>query len=523
MWPLLLVLAILLVVLFWFARSRGLIGRPPSTASATATPAPTAEEPTKMPKIQVHIIVWYLLILGLALVFLEVALLSLDFPDTPQIPLTPEPATTSETRQTGQPPSGGQAAPGATDPNAQNSPTPIPEPVIEYVMPESIAPGRTNKWVTVYGRNFTDTSKIRLNGKAVPMSKLSPNLLGAQLVAAEVGSTGTLAVDVVDGDRVSNSMILRVQKPKVPLNVLFLRAVWGEPWINREVQLLLIITLAGALGTFVHILKSATAFIGNGTMKASWFWWYITGPLVGSAMALIFYAVLRGGFLVGTPADEKFVNPFGAFVIGALVGMFSDKASLKLAEIFDTVFRSGDPRGGKLQAPVITSLNPNKVQAGSTTDQLIRIVGERLGKVTVIRFNSTEEPASVISDSEVQFTLRPAHVATAKTLQIVAIDPENGSSVSAPLAIVGPAISGPETLPEATQNTAYDQTFTVVDAAQPVQWSIGSGTLPAGLTLDAATGHLTGTPAAAGASQFTVKVVDANNQSAEKSYDLVVT
>jgi len=57
-------------------------------------------------------------------------------------------------------------------------------------------------------------------------------------------------------------------------------------------------------------------------------------------MALIFYSLLRGGFLAGTQADAKVVSPFGVLAIGALVGMFAEKASGKLAEVFDMLFRS---------------------------------------------------------------------------------------------------------------------------------------------------------------------------------------
>jgi hypothetical protein len=46
-------------------------------------------------------------------------------------------------------------------------------------------------------------------------------------------------------------------------------------------------------------------------------WWYITRPYLGMSLALVFYAVLRGGFVVGSPADAKVVNPFGVLAIGA--------------------------------------------------------------------------------------------------------------------------------------------------------------------------------------------------------------
>ena len=524
MWPLL-IAAILVVVLVWFAIQRGLFRRPVAANAATSSPT-TADPSGSMPKYQVRIIIWYLILLGALLVYMEIALLSVDFPV--MMPIAPTPAVTTaaaEPQPTAEPQeSPAEGAPAPTNPAPTQTPTPIPAPKIEAVIPQSSLGVAPDLWITIWGSNFPKNGRVRLNGvrQAVP-EKASTELMIAKFAASDFLGKGTLIVDVIGPDnQPSNSVIIPIDKPTALLNVL---GIWKPP-IHRELQLLLVVVCAGALGTFIHTMKSAQAFIGNGTMKRSWYWWYITAPWVGAAMALIFYAVLRGGFLIGAPADEKFVSPFGVLVIGALVGMFSDKASLKLKEIFDTIFKAdGDPRGGKLHAPAIHSLDPSTVQAGST--QEVKVLGERLGKVTAIRFNSTELPVQIVSDREVRFTLKPEHIAKAGTLQIVVVDPENGTSVSATLTVseagaaTGPSITAPDTLPAATQATAYDQALTATGGTEPYAWSISSGTLPAGLSLDA-TGHLTGTPTETGTFPITVTVTDANTQSGEKAYELVV-
>jgi hypothetical protein len=109
-------------------------------------------------------------------------------------------------------------------------------------------------------------------------------------------------------------------------------------------QLLLLVILAGALGSYVHAIKSFGDYLGNRQLTSSWFVFYVTRPFMGMALALIFYAVLRGGFMAGTPADAKMVNPFGVLAIAGLVGMFADKATQKLSDVFDTIFTTKDDR-----------------------------------------------------------------------------------------------------------------------------------------------------------------------------------
>ncbi len=80
-------------------------------------------------------------------------------------------------------------------------------------------------------------------------------------------------------------------------------------------------------------------------------------------------------------------------------------------------------------------------------------------------------------------------------------------------------------LPGGTVGTAYTTTLQASGGTTPYSWSLSAGALPAGLTLAAATGTISGTPTAAGTFTFTAKVTDSTvptAQTATKSFSLTV-
>ena len=84
-----------------------------------------------------------------------------------------------------------------------------------------------------------------------------------------------------------------------------------------------------------------------------------------------------------------------------------------------------------------------------------------------------------------------------------------------------PAITTSTTLSTGTVNQAYSQSLTATGGLAPYAWSLAAGSLPAGLTLNAA-GRISGTPAAAGTTGFTVQVTGGNALSATSAFSLTV-
>ncbi|MBP9892303.1 MAG: putative Ig domain-containing protein [Planctomycetes bacterium] len=83
------------------------------------------------------------------------------------------------------------------------------------------------------------------------------------------------------------------------------------------------------------------------------------------------------------------------------------------------------------------------------------------------------------------------------------------------------------TLPNGVIGTAYNGTITAQNGTGPYTWSLASGTLPTGLTLNtAATGlttSITGTPTAAGVFTFTVQVADSAAATDTQLFNVTVT
>jgi len=67
-------------------------------------------------------------------------------------------------------------------------------------------------------------------------------------------------------------------------------------------------------------------------------------------------------------------------------------------------------------------------------------------------------------------------------------------------------------MPAGTVGSPYSASLNAQGGTPPYTWSVIAGSLPAGLTLNPATGAITGTPTGAGTS-FTVKVTDSTNPS----------
>ena len=116
--------------------------------------------------------------------------------------------------------------------------------------------------------------------------------------------------------------------------------------VSAEVRLILLVIFTGALGSLVHGFRSLFWYVGNRAFALSWALMYLLLPFVGSSLSLLFYFVLRGG-LFSPNATVDATSPFGFIGVAGLVGMFSNRAALKLQEIAESIFSTEESTKGK--------------------------------------------------------------------------------------------------------------------------------------------------------------------------------
>jgi large repetitive protein len=92
-----------------------------------------------------------------------------------------------------------------------------------------------------------------------------------------------------------------------------------------------------------------------------------------------------------------------------------------------------------------------------------------------------------------------------------------GPNFACPVITVNPA-----TLPNGVVGTPYSQTVSAVGGTGPYTFTVSSGTLPNGLTLNATTGVISGTPNTAGTFNFTITATDTNGCPGSRPYSITM-
>ena len=212
-------------------------------------------------------------------------------------------------------------------------------------------------------------------------------------------------------------------------------------------RLILLVIVAGILGAFVHGATSLADYLGNNNFSSSWSWFYFLRPAIGMSLALVFYFVIRGGFL-STTGGAADINPYGIAALAGLVGMFSKQATDKLSEVFSTLFRSAPGQGDAKRQdplkppPVPIKLDPVTVVAGGEAFKLT-VSGVNLVQGDTIKVNDTALTTTFESATAVSAQIPKETIATPGTLKVTVVNPDQSLFGSADLVVSAPGSPAP--------------------------------------------------------------------------------
>ena len=181
-------------------------------------------------------------------------------------------------------------------------------------------------------------------------------------------------------------------------------------------------------------------------------------------------------------------------------------------------------------APTIT-LSPSTLTAAAVGNAYSQTIAASEGHPTTFTYNVSSGvlPAGLILDASSGVLSGTPTAAGNYNLTITATDSGGFSGSQAYTLTVGAGtvVLSPATLANAAAEAPYAHTFAASGGTPPYTYSLSAGALPAGLALSSA-GTLSGTPAAAGTFNFTVKATDSSTGTgapffATQSYSLTVT
>ena len=166
-----------------------------------------------------------------------------------------------------------------------------------------------------------------------------------------------------------------------------------------DTRLFLLVVLAGALGGTLHSLRSIYWYTGLRNVVKSWILMYVLLPFIGSAMAVVFYAIIRAGLL---PVQTTKSISLVVIAIAILVGLFSPQAAVKLKDIAKAFLAKPEPGPPKESKPQGTvppgdgsvskpgSAKPTIKPSSGPVDAQVTITGTGMKAVRSVTFGGVE-------------------------------------------------------------------------------------------------------------------------------------
>ncbi|MBB4105838.1 beta strand repeat-containing protein [Allorhizobium borbori] len=173
------------------------------------------------------------------------------------------------------------------------------------------------------------------------------------------------------------------------------------------------------------------------------------------------------------------------------------------------------PTAGNVSATVAANSVANTIAinlSGGAATAVALATSPAHGTATASGTSITYTPTSGYSGTD-SFTYTATNASGTSSPATVTI------TVSAPTLTFSPAAGA---LTNGTVGTAYSQTLAASGGTAPYTYTVTSGSLPAGLSLNTATGAISGTPTTAGNASFSISATDTANATGVVHYSIAV-
>jgi len=155
---------------------------------------------------------------------------------------------------------------------------------------------------------------------------------------------------------------------------------------------------------------------------------------------------------------------------------------------------------------------------GCTTNQLNWTAASTAAWVTLT-------PASGTNSGNMTVAVNASALTPGANNATITITAPGAPPVAIPVAVTSyaPLALSMTSLPSGYVGNPYSKSLTTSGGKAPVTWSVASGSLPAGLTLNANNGIITGTPTATGSKTVSLRATDSLNVTTTGTYTIAIS
>ncbi|HZO56537.1 MAG TPA: IPT/TIG domain-containing protein [Bryobacteraceae bacterium] len=348
-------------------------------------------------------------------------------------------------------------------------------PTITSITPNATTAGAPSFTLTVNGSGFNASSAIRLAGQALSTTFVSANQLSAVITPSLIPSAGTVSITVANaGPVVSNAVSLLINAQTQIVTATLAPGLIGTAYTQA-------LSVAGGTAPYQFVLAS-----GNFPPGLS------LDPNTGA--------------ITGTPVEAGSYN----FTI-----QVTDAAGFVATRQFNLVIARSVSISTDANLPTGAVGLAYSVQLNATGG----VPPYSNWRVTT----GSLPPGISLNASTGQLTGTPT--TTGSFAFLVEVRDSSGQTATKGFTLVinaGVSITSTAQPPTAIVGTPFQFALTAAGGTQPYTWSILTGSLPPGLTLNPANGTIAGTPTTVGTFGVTIEVKDAPGQTARAPFTFEV-